>query len=255
MGEIVAKAAGTPIVAEKDWDRLMALFASRQRGRPNSETYLCSGLVFCDLCGHHLSGRPKANLRPYPDGKMRRQYWCQKRAINGGCGKITIDQRELDKHIGAIVVGILADPRHAEAVEAASKAIEEARRPLMAERAECEQLALELSKRLGRRQITVARYDAAMDPLEQQIAELNAKLDEIGTVPDGPVSAEDAKASLDEWTARWKAATTTEKRGMFRQALTGKRVVIKTAVRNGRAHFDPGRIAIEDVKKKNRGKS
>ncbi|MBV9160643.1 MAG: hypothetical protein JO281_03585 [Pseudonocardiales bacterium] len=83
--------------------------------------------MYCQHCGHRLTGRPRAWLKPYPDGEVRRQYWCQPRAVRGGCGRITIDQRELDRHVGALVVRILADPCHAKAVEAAAKATEDKR--------------------------------------------------------------------------------------------------------------------------------
>jgi hypothetical protein len=95
----------------------------------------------------------------------------------GGCGRITVDQRQLDRHVGALVVRILADPRHTEAIEAAAKATQDKRRPLRAELTECEHLADELSGRLGRREITLQRYDVAMAPLDKRIAELA----ELGT--------------------------------------------------------------------------
>ncbi|MCA1697229.1 MAG: recombinase family protein, partial [Actinobacteria bacterium] len=124
-GVVVGHLPGEPILDNETWERLNTLFASRRRGRPNSDAYLCSGIVCCGHCGHRLSGRPMVALRPYPDGEVRRQYWCQPRALRGGCGRITIDQRELDRHVGALVVRILADPRHAEALEAAAKATDD----------------------------------------------------------------------------------------------------------------------------------
>jgi len=88
---------------------------------------------------------------------------------------------QLDRHVGALVVRILADPRHTEAIEAAAKATQDKRRPLRAELTECEHLADELSGRLGRREITLQRYDVAMAPLDKRIAELHAELAELGT--------------------------------------------------------------------------
>ncbi|MGH3815095.1 MAG: hypothetical protein ACRDUV_22065 [Pseudonocardiaceae bacterium] len=101
------------------------------------------------------TGRPRAWLKPYPDGAVRRQYWCQPGAVRGGCGRIAVDQRELDRHAGALVVRILADPRHAEALEAAAEAMQDKRRLLLVELSECEHLADELSGWLGRREITL----------------------------------------------------------------------------------------------------
>ncbi|HEX5349019.1 MAG TPA: recombinase family protein [Pseudonocardiaceae bacterium] len=130
-GVVVGHLPGQPILDNETWERLNALFASRRRGRPLSDVYLCSGLVYCGHCGHRFTGRPRTWLKPYPDGEVRRQYWCQPRAVRGGCGHITVDQRELERHVGGLVVRILADPRHAEAVEAAARATEDKRRPLL----------------------------------------------------------------------------------------------------------------------------
>ena len=246
-GVVVGHLPGEPILDNETWERLNTLFASRRRGRPNSDAYLCSGIVCCGHCGHRLSGRPMVALRPYPDGEVRRQYWCQPRALRGGCGRITIDQRELDRHVGALVVRILADPRHAEALEAAAKATDDKRRPLVAELSECEHLADELSGRLGRREITLQRYDVAMVPLDKRIAELRAELAELDSVPAAVADPAVVTASREEWIARWDAATVAERRSFIRQALANRRIVIAPADPSRPRKFDPRRIVIEEV--------
>jgi len=246
-GVVMGHLPGEPILDNETWERLNTLFASRRRGRPISEVYLCSGLVYCGQCGHRMTGRPRAWLKPCPDGEVRRQYWCQPRAVRGGCGRITVDQRELDRHVGALVVRILADPRHAEALETAAKATADKRRPLLAELSECEHLADELSRRLGQREITLKRYDVAVAPLDKRIAELRAELSELDSVPRGVADPAVEAASREEWTARWNAATVAERRNLIRQALTNRRIVIAPAVRSaGRPKFDPKRIVIEE---------
>lgn len=242
-GVVVGHLPGEPILDHETWERLTTWFASRRR--PLSEVYLCSGIVCCGHCGHRLTGRPRAWLKPYPDGEVRRQYWCQPRAVRGGCGRVTVDQRELDRHVGALVVRILADPRHAEAVEAAAQATEDKRRPLLAELSECEHPADELSGRLGRREITLKRYDVAIAPLDKRIAELRAELAELGSVPTAVADPAVEAASREEWTARWNAATVAERRNLIRQALTNRRIVIAPAVRASevrpKAHRHQGR--------------
>ncbi len=248
-GVVVGHLSGEPILDNETWERLNTLFASRRRGRPLSDVCLCSGLVYCGHCGHRLTGRPRASLKPYPDGEVRRQYWCQPRVVRGGCGRITVDQHELDRHVGALVVRILADPRHAEAVEAAAKATKDKRRPLLAELSECEHLADELSGRLGRREITLKRYDAAIAPLDKRITELRAELAELDSCPQQSRTQLPRLRSREEWTARWNAATVAERRNLIRQALTNQRIVIAPAVRSsGIPKFDPNRICIEDVR-------
>ncbi len=83
-GVLVGHLPGEPILDCETWERLTTLFTSRRRGRPNSDVYLCSGIVCCGRCGHRLTGRPRAGLKPYPDGVIRRQYWCQQRTV-GQC--------------------------------------------------------------------------------------------------------------------------------------------------------------------------
>ncbi len=246
-GVVVGHLPGEPILDNESWERLTTLFASRRLGRPHSEVYLCSGIVCCGHCGNRLTGRPRASLKPYPDGEVRRQYWCQPRTVRGGCARITIDQRQLDRHVGALVVRILADPRHAEAVEAAAKATEDKRRPLLAELSECEHLAEELSGRLGRREITLQRYDVAIAPLDKRITELRAELAELDSVPTALADPAVETASREEWTARWNAATVTERRNLIRQALRNRRIVIAPALQSSRSpKFDPQRIIIEE---------
>jgi DNA invertase Pin-like site-specific DNA recombinase len=246
-GVVVGHLPGEPILDNETWERLNTLFASRRLGRPLSDVYLCSGIVCCGHCGHRLTGRPRAWLKPYTDGEVRRQYWCQPRTVRGGCGRITIDQRQLDRHVGALVVRILADPRHTEALEAAAKATEDRRRPLLGELSECEHLAEELSGRLGRREITLQRYDIAMAPLDKRIVELRAELAELDSVPTAVADPAIEAASREEWTARWNVATVADRRHLIRQALTNRRIVIAPAVRSSwRPKFDPKRIVIKE---------
>jgi len=238
---------GESILTEDTHERICSLFAARRRGRPVSDAYLCSGVVCCGLCGHRLSGRPRVNMKPYPDGGVRRQYWCQPRAHDGGCGRIAVDQRELDRHIGALVVAILADPRHAAAVESAARSAVEQRQKIEAEISECEQLANALANRLGRREISLIRYDAATVPLDRRLAELRDTLGEIDAAPSAVVSAEVVAASRAEWEARWKVATVAEQRALLRQALRGRRLVVMPADPQAPRRFDAGRIVIEET--------
>jgi hypothetical protein len=46
-GVAVGQLPGEPILDNETWERLTTLFASRRRGRPVSEMYLCSGIVCC----------------------------------------------------------------------------------------------------------------------------------------------------------------------------------------------------------------
>ncbi|MCT2280312.1 recombinase family protein [Micromonospora chalcea] len=247
QGTVVGRMPGDPILTEEVHNRIVSLYVARRRGRPTSDAYVCSGVVYCGLCQHPLSGRPRANMRPYPDGSVRRQYWCQPRAHAGGCGRIAVDQRELDRHIRALVVAILADPRHAAAVESAAQTAGEKRRALDAALSEAEQLAEQLADRLGRGEITLRRYDAAARPLDRRIADLQRQRDELDAEAVVDVAPEVVAASREQWQRRWDAPTTTtaDRRALLRQALRGRRILVMPADPTAPRRFDPRRIVIE----------
>lgn len=247
LGEVVSRLPGQPIIPEETHNRITALFAARRRGRPAGDLYLCSGLIRCATCKHVLAGRPRQNMKPYPDGGMRREYWCRPRDYQGvwegGCHRVAIDQRDLDEHVGKLAVRILSDPRHAAAVEAAAGAMREEHAELGRELAECDQLVEYLDGRLSRREITRARYDRMVAPLETQSAELSARLKALDAGPVGEVSPEVIAASHQEWQERWKRASIAERRVLARQALRGRRLlVLPKPDRN--SGFDPERIVI-----------
>jgi hypothetical protein len=230
-GEITGHLPGEPILEPEDLDRIVATFAARRPGRPPSPDYLCSGVAVCGRCGTRLSGRPRANMRPYPDGEVRRQYWCA--YTHGGCGKLNIDQRALDEAARALAVAILSDPRHAAAVEAAAARTAAEAADLDGQITAAEELAGQLAGRLGRGEITLARYDAATGPLDARLAKLRAARAELAApAPVPPALAEAA------WAGRWDEADGGEKRRLLRMALRGRLLRIAPAV--------PGRTAVTE---------
>lgn len=92
-------------------------------------------------------------------------------------------------------------------------------------------LPKELSGRLGRREITLKRYDVAVAPLDKRILQLRAELAELDSVPTAVADPVVVAASREECTARWNAATVAERRNLIRQALPNRRIVITPAVR------------------------
>jgi hypothetical protein len=235
-GEIVATlVGGEPLIDRDDYDRLVAMFAARRRGRPPSPKYLCSGdVAVCGLCGVTLYGRPREGLRLYPDGEVRREYWCG--PSTRGCMGIAIDQRALDELAAALAVEILSDPRHSRQVEAA--AAEHAQRAAVLDEqiTADEELALTIGDRLGRREITLARHDAIMGPLDARLARLRAQrsaLNDPGAVP---------AAGID-WAARWDAAGPMEQRRLLRLALRGRVLVVGPADPRDRSNVT-GRVTV-----------
>jgi DNA invertase Pin-like site-specific DNA recombinase/uncharacterized coiled-coil protein SlyX len=211
---------GAPIIDRETLELVRAKFAASKRGRPTSPQYLCSGVATC-ACGTVLTGRPRINMKPYPDGEVKREYWCR------GCGRMAIDQRGLDLHVGALVVAILGDPRHADVIEAAVRKTADQRTKLEAQVAEAEKLALQLSERLGRQEITMERYDAAVTPLDKRLESLRVQI--AALPPADALGTTDGRATRAEWTVRWSKAETPEKRDLLRRALRGRALVVGPA--------------------------
>jgi site-specific DNA recombinase len=229
---VVGHLPGKPIITEEDFDAVVAVYTSRRRGRPNSWHYLCSGIAVCrvESCGRRLEGRPRDNVKPYPDGEVNRQYWCPK--THGGCGRNTIDQRGLDEAAGALAIEILTDPGHADAIESAAREVEGETARLDLAIAEAENVANALADRLGRGDITLDRYDVASRPLDERIAKLKAERATLGDSPPSRIPA----ASREHWERRWAAAGQKEKRELLSMALRGRRLVIAPSGPGTRAH-------------------
>jgi site-specific DNA recombinase len=222
---VVGHLPGEPIVSDEDFEAVIAMYTARRRGRPNSWHYLCAGIVRCGVadCGRPLYGRPRNNVKPYPDGAVNRQYWCPKG--HGGCGRIAVDQRRLDEVAAELAIKILADPRHADAVEAAAREIESEAARLDLAVAEAENVADALTDRLGRGNITLTRYDIAVRPLDERIAKLKAERSALGS----PSPQKAPRASREHWQRRWNDANAQEKRGLLKMALRGKRLIVGPA--------------------------
>jgi hypothetical protein len=117
-----------------------------------------------------------------------------------------VDQRALDSAARALVVEILSDTRNTDeiehaAYEAASEAVQ-----LDIKIAEAEAVAEALTDRLGRGEITLARYDLVIKPVDERIASLRA---ERAALPDpGPVpgAQQSLGTSRAQWRQRWDTA-------------------------------------------------
>lgn len=230
-GKIVGRLAGEPILTQETWERLCALMASRRRGRPNSDTYVASGVAHCGACGRTVTGRVYSGLVDSA-GLPVRAYYCR------WCPGTSIDQRQTDAALRELVAAALSDPRHAAAVEEAAAERASRAQELDAQIAEADHTAEELAGRLGRGEMSLARYDAAVAPLDRRLAELRmarAALDDAAELPPDPALA---TAAYEQWLAQWDAATTEERRSLLRQALRGKTLSIVPVPRNTARLFE-----------------
>ncbi|MGH3451890.1 MAG: recombinase family protein [Haloechinothrix sp.] len=236
-GRPVGKLDGEPILDQRTFERLRALFAERKRGRVVGELYVGSGILRCGVCGVKLSAH--AQNETYRDGGRRQTYFCNKG--RRGCGRVYADVRSVDRELRIFVLRRLSDPRHAAAVSAAGSKVAERLAQVNEEIANCEQLQRALSDRLGRREITLDSFDAANEPLAADLAKLTAERQALsGGNPDGPTTPQSA-AELDE---QWQAGDIAAKRAMLTSALGRDRLVIDRYEQNGRKMFDKSRIRL-----------
>ncbi|PKV79356.1 recombinase family protein [Nocardia fluminea] len=244
-GEIVTVMVGAnPLITPQQWERLCVLRDSTRVGRPATADYVCSGLVHCGLCGRGLTGRLQYG-RNYPEGEKRRRYYCQKRQTGGGCNRISVDVRTLDREVGALVVAILSDPRHADALAAAVGDLARRRRPIADALAEARETATVMSARLGNGEISLERYDTVMAGVDARITKLEADLDALDAEYDIDDSVAARTESVQAWKTHWQDAGTADKRAMIKRALRGKRLEIGPATKAGPV-FDASRIRIVD---------
>jgi hypothetical protein len=138
-----------------------------------------------------------------------------------------VDQRGLDEAAEALTIEILADPRHADAIEATAREMESEAARLDLGIAEAENVAEALADRLGRGDMTRSRYDIAIRPLDERIAKLKAERAALG----GPFPQRPPAASREHWQRRWKEADTEERRALLKMALRGRRLIIDPASR------------------------
>ncbi len=222
---VVGHLPGTPIITEDKFDQVCATFAARRRPQPNAAAYLCTGIAMCGRpdCGNPLHGRARKDMKPYDDGSVHREYWCG--PYPRGCGRIMVDQRGLDEAVAALAIEILADPRHADAVEATAREMKTEADRLDLAIAEAENVAAALADRLGRGDMTRSRYDVVIRPLNERMAKLKVERADLGSLsPQRPPAA-----SRKHWQRRWKEADAGERRALLQMALRGRRLIIDPA--------------------------
>lgn len=162
-------------------------------------------------------------MKPYDDGSVHREYWCG--PYPKGCGRIMVDQRGLDEAAAALAIEILADPRHADAVETTAREMKTEADRLDLAIAEAENVAEALADRLGRGDMTRSRYDIAIRPLDERVAKLKAERAALGDLSLQRPPAE----SREHWQRRWKEADAGGRRALLQMALRGKRLIVDPA--------------------------
>lgn len=241
-GVLMGRAPGKPIVDEKTWLRLKALYEGRRRGAVPGRKYLAPGVILCGVCGTKLSGRTKD--KTYSDGTPVMTYFCNKQ--RRGCGTVYADMRAVDRELRFLAIERLSDSRYAQAITAARARVSERLAEVTREIEEIETLQAALSERLGRREITLPVFDASNKHLMDDLAPLLDERESLsGGSPEGPTVAMSEEQVADQWDTAESIMT---RRAMLVDAIGPKEVRVMPAVKNGKRTFDRNRVQLVDPK-------
>jgi hypothetical protein len=170
----------------------------------------------------------------------KKYYTCDK--DQRGCGKVNADLRSVDRELRALVITRLSDTRYAAALAGVRAQVADRLTEVNAEIAECEALQSALSERLGERQMTLAAFDRANQPLAKDLARLYA---ERASLSDGTTAGPTVAQSAATVEAQWDAGTNTERRAMLTQALGASTLRLDRYVKQpGPRIFDPNRLRL-----------
>jgi site-specific DNA recombinase len=239
-GALVAQMPGEPIVDPDKFARLRSLFASRRRGRAVGQRYVGTGIMRCKLCDTPLSAHPAGSV--YSDtGELRYAYFCNKQ--RRGCGKVSVDGRAIEEELRTVTILRLSDREHAAGIERARARVADRLAQVRTEIAQCREIQEGLSVRLGRREMSLAAFDAANGPLVADLARLEA---EDHTLSGGNLDGPAEPQSAAQVAADYDAADIAERRRMLRSALSPDTLLIARGTRTGKRVFDRGRLWLRD---------
>ncbi len=229
------------ILDPNTYDRLQALFKGRKRGRQSGTVgrkYVGTGILRC-VCGVKMSAHTQSP-KTYPDGTVRATYYCAK--SRRGCGKVYADMRGTDEALMVFTVRRLSDPKFASALASAREQVSDELAHVETELTVCRQLKEALADKLGRRKMTLAEWEAASEPLAEQITDLERRRAELsnGASEGEPIKPETKEVLMDRWLSNGPDV----KRAMLVQALERSRVVVFPNEKKGKRVFDSERVRI-----------
>lgn len=239
-GEVVAEISDhEPTIDPATFDRVQMTFASRRRGRPPSQVYLCSGLIYCSDCMLPMRSRPR--YRGGDTSKPIPTYICMRKPNgSGGCNRV-IDQEPVDKMMRQLTISRLSDPSVANriseyAMEADVRAV-----GIEAELMTARETEVLLTTKMAMGELSVEAYSKAhpivmrrIQAMEAQLAQLSAAAEDLGAVR--------AQSELSV-AAEWDGATVERRREMLASAIRLVRVAI---LPGGRGKGAPSRIPPEE---------
>jgi DNA invertase Pin-like site-specific DNA recombinase len=237
-GAIVGRLDGEPILDQRTFDRLQALFAGRKRGRVAGTSYVGTGILRCGVCGTKMTARTTKD-KLHKDGTPRAAYFCAKQ--RRGCGTVFIDRRAVDAELLAFTVKRLSDERHASQVSALRSQVNERLAAVRKEIKEVEKLQQALSDRVGHRRMSLDAFDIANEPLSADLTRLIVERDTLAAdTAAGPTEA----ASVATLEADWTSGDIAEQRGMLTKAIGVDKLTVSPGSRAGKRVFDRTRLRV-----------
>ncbi len=223
-GEVIGEASWAPVISRGDFERLRALFSGRPRqkiGRPHSYPY--SGLLRCGHkgCGGRMTGSSR--------GASQKAYGCER------CDRTWITARPVEAFLDEAVIATLAGEEFAASLQQQMRAWA-AEDPataaqLAADRHELAELARlkgERNPKTGRPWFTIEEWLIAKAPIEERIAQAEARL---ASKPDLAALA-DVADTEEEIRAQWARWSVEKKRRVLRAIL--EHVTVLPVGRGGR---------------------
>jgi site-specific DNA recombinase len=191
-GEVVANAEWKPIISKADSARIRAKVADPERRTNRSgRRYLLTRLLTCGRCGERLVSRPRS------DGQRR--YVCASGPGFSGCGHLYIAADEVERWVLDACFYRLDSPDFAAALAGANENPESER--WQQDAADADAQLEELAAAYGKREIGMAEWRAAREPIEQRRTAARKQLAKATriTVLDGYVG--NAAALRADWDA------------------------------------------------------
>ncbi len=230
-GVVVGPAVWPAIITPAQHEQIVASMERKKvTGRRTTRRYLLSGMLRCGKCGNKLFSSARRE-----GDRNRRRYVCSSSPDHGGCGKLTVVAEPVEEWITEAVLMRLDSPAMGDVL--AGRAAADDRHAalladLQADQAQMEELATEY----GTRQITLAVWKAAREPIEERMRIAERQLSQLTgtTALDGVVGNGDALRNA------WGGLNLTRQAAIVAAVLDFARINPGTG--GGRRELDPSRI-------------
>ena len=169
-GELVSVAEWPAIITPEQTTRIRALLKDPdRRTNKSARRYLLVRLLRCGLCGETLVSRPRAG--------GARGYTCAKGPNFSGCGRVSIGADKLEQFVVEAVLYRLDTPELAAALSGvpSDPDAERWQEEIIQSQAQLEELA----GVYGRREITLAEWQAARLPIERRVTDAKKQLSKL----------------------------------------------------------------------------